>query len=97
MAYELIITLRASDDVESATAYYDAINTELGTRFLSEVSQTYKKLSADPQFYSFVGSKRKSNIRDVKLKSFPFVVIFEIRGKKVMIISVLNVHKKPIF
>ena len=95
MDYELIITVRASQEVEEAIDYYDRIDPKLGTRFLTELSETYKKLSVNPQFYSYVLSSRKSNIRDTKLKSFPYLIIFEIREGIVMVISVSNMYKKP--
>ncbi len=97
MTYELILTSRAQKDVEQAVAYYDQIDFKLASRFLAELSDTYRKLSKDPQFYSFVVTHRKTAIRDVGLKSFPFLVIYEIRETTVMIISVANRYKKPLF
>ncbi len=96
MEYELIITVRASGEVEEAIEYYDRINPKLGTRFLMELSETYRKIATNPQFYSLVQSTRKSNIRDTKLKSFPYLVIFEVRRKTIMIISLLNIYRKPL-
>ena len=95
MDYNLTVTYRAFEETIAALEYYDHINPKLGTRFLTELSEIYERLSANPQFYSFVLSRRESNIRDVKLRSFPYVVIFEIRKKEVMVISVMNTHKKP--
>ena len=34
---------------------------------------------------------------DVKMRSFPFVVIYEVREHTVMVISVMNTHRKPLF
>ncbi len=96
MAYDLLVTDRASREVIKAIDYYDGINAKLGSRFLTELSETYQKLSTAPQLYSFILSNRKSNIRDVKLSSFPYVVIYEIKEKKVMILSVMNTHRKPL-
>ncbi len=95
MDYNLEVTSRASKEAIDAIDYYDRINHKLGTRFLTELSDTYLKLSAKPKLYSFVLSERSSNIRDVKLRSFPYVVIYEVREKKVMIISVMNTNRKP--
>ena len=97
MVYNLEITPRASEETTKAVEYYDGIDPKLGNRFLDELSATYEKLSTNPQFYSFVLSSRKSNVRDVKLFSFPYVVIFEVREKKVMVISVMNTYRKPLF
>ena len=97
MEYNLVITARASEDKSIAVNYYDSINPKLGDRFLDELLEIFKKLSVNPQHYSFVLSNRKSNIRDVKMRSFPFVVIYEVREHTVMVISVMNTHRKPLF
>ena len=97
MEYSIILTDRAAEETTAATDYYDQINSQLGTRFLTELSEIYEKLSVHPQLYSFVLSSRKSNIRDVKFPSFPYLVVYEVREKKVMIISVLNTNRKPLF
>ena len=96
MEYNLLFTKRANDETRDALDYYDGINPKLGTRFLNELLATYEKLAANPQFYSFVLSNRKSNIRDVKLHSFLYVVVYEIRENTVMVISVMNTYRKPI-
>jgi len=97
MAFNIIVSDEAEAEAQIAVDYYDQINPDLGSRFLAELSVTYQKLELHPQYYSFVFSNRKSNIRDVKLESFPYLVIFEIRGQDVMIISVANTNKKPQF
>ena len=76
MEYSIILTDRAAEETTAATDYYDQINSQLGTRFLTELSEIYEKLSVHPQLYSFV---------------------YEVREKKVMIISVLTTNRKPLF
>jgi len=95
MAYELAFSERAEEDAEIAIYYYYHINPDLGARFFTELLDTYKKLSIAPQYYSFISSRSKRKFRDVKLPSFPYVVIFEIQGNIVNIISVLNTNRKP--
>ena len=90
MIYRLIVSAEAQDESNIATDYYDSINPILGDRFLQEIKIIFKKLVLHPQYYSFVSSSRKSNVRDVKLTSFPYVVVFEIRGNTVIVLSILN-------
>ena len=96
MEFELIFSERAEEDAKVALYYYDHINPDLGMRFLGELLDTYKKLAATPQYYSFISSARNNNLRDVKLPSFPYVVIFEIQDKAVNIIAVMNTSQKPL-
>ena len=82
---------------KAAVDYYDHINPQLGERFFIELLETYQKLSSSPQHYSFISSVRNTTVRDVKLPSFPYVVIYEITGNSVYIISVMNCYRKPLF
>ncbi len=95
MEYDLIVNVEAQLEAKDAVDYYDGIDPKLGERFFKELSETYQKLQSNLQHYSFVFTTRKSNIRDVKLHSFPYLIIFEIRGQKVVVLSVMNTHKRP--
>lgn len=95
MKFELIISSKAEDDARDALCYYDEIDTELGTRFLDELAATYKKIAANPQYCSFITSTKRSKLRDIKLRSFPYVVIFEIIGDTVYVVALMSTYKKP--
>ena len=86
MEYRLVIDIEAQKETSNAIDYYDNIDPNIGTRFLKELSETYQKVRSNPQHYSFVSSSRKNKIMDIKMKSFPFVVVFEVRNEVVMII-----------
>ena len=95
MEYRLQISIRAQNDAIDAIDYYDNINSDLGTRFITELSDIYKQLKANPQFYSLISSNPADKFRDVKLASFPYVVIYEIYETDVVITSVMSTHRKP--
>lgn len=97
MEFELIFSERAEEEAKAAIYYYDHINQDLGSRFFAELLDTYKKLAITPEYYSFISSTRKNKLRDVKLQTFPYVVIFEIQENTVYIISVMNTSRKPFF
>ncbi len=97
MEYELIFSARSEEEAKAAIDYYDHISVQLGERFFVELLETYQKLSGNPQHYSFISSVRNTTVRDVKLPSFPYVVIYEIIDNSVYIISVMNCHRKPLF
>jgi mRNA-degrading endonuclease RelE of RelBE toxin-antitoxin system len=95
VAYNLVITPAASLDVLDACIYYERVETGLSERFMSEVLATYNKLAEHPQYYSYLSPKRKNELRDVKLKHFPYLVIFDIAEDTVTIYAVFNTHRKP--
>ena len=95
MVYELIFSARSEEETSAAINYYDHINPALSDRFFIELLETYQKLSVSPQHYSFISSVRNTSVRDVKLPSFPYVIIDQIQENNFYIISVMNCHRKP--
>ena len=72
MIYQLKVSQTAFREIDNAYVYYEAQSPRLGERFLKSVEDSYSKLSKNPEFYSFINADK--NIRDVKIKSFPFVI-----------------------
>lgn len=95
MVYRLLISIQAEEDVLNAIDYYDNINPFLGSRFLSELFDAYYKRTDNPEQYSYVSSNRQFSFRDLKLKSFPYVIIFEVKDFDIYVTAVLNTHRKP--
>jgi plasmid stabilization system protein ParE len=90
MAYQLLFTQRANEDIATAILYYDTINPALAERFIGTLDHTFHKLAIHPQYYSLVSTEQPDNVRDVKLSIFPYVVVFEIRKDTVLVIKVRN-------
>ena len=93
MPYTLIIRDVAVEEVKDAYLYYERTSDGLGERFLSELRKRYSEISENPQFYSFIDSKK--SIRDIKVRHFPFQVIYEIIENTVVVFSVFNSHQDP--
>lgn len=94
MLYNLLISKDAENDAINAVDYYDNINSKLGDRFIKELSDTYSKIQQNPDSFSFINAS--SELRDIKLKSFPYVVIYIVSKTNVVVIAVLNTHRKPL-
>jgi mRNA-degrading endonuclease RelE of RelBE toxin-antitoxin system len=95
VVYNLVITPKASFDVVDACIYYESMQTGLSDRFLSELIATYDKLREGPQHYSYISPNRKNKLRDIKIKHFPYLVIFDINKDTVTVYAVFNTHRKP--
>ena len=93
MIYNLIITTTAEQHAIDAAIYYEQQQTGLAERFLAELHTAYKKIAEHPQYYGFISSKDK--YRDIRLHTFPYVVIYEINNNEVIVVAVFNTHKKP--
>ena len=97
MGYDLEIRHEAILDVHAATDYYDAISTDLGNRFENELRIALKKITANPQFYKYLSKKQEKKYRCVQLKSFPYLVIYKISGNVIIVTSVFNTYRKPVY
>lgn len=94
MGYNFIISMEADAETISATNYYDGISPNLGTRFLAELNAVYRKIIANPQCYKYASKTKKRDLRCVKVKNFPFLIIYYLKSDDIVIISVLNTNRK---
>ena len=85
MRYQLKVSLTAYRETDDAFFYYETQSTGLGERFLKSVEEAYSKLVEHPQFYSFINENKL--IRDIKVKAFPFVIIYQIVENTVLVIK----------
>jgi hypothetical protein len=93
MAYKVITLKAAAEDISDAYNYYENARIGLGDRFMSELLKRFSEISAHPQYYGYIDSQ--NIVRDVKLRNFPYLVIYEIKNELVVIISVHNTYRHP--
>ena len=93
MRYELIILKAAAQDAAEAFDYYETAQTGLGDRFLAALLERFNEISKHPKYYGFIDEQKI--IRDIKLKSFPYLVVYEIEGESVIIYSVHCGYRNP--
>lgn len=93
--YEIIIRKKAYAEAQQAFDYYEEKQAGLGKKFLDVLAEQLILLSKRPELYSYIFGDKQQNFRDVKLKGFPYVVIFSIHGSKVVVYKVHNTYSKP--
>lgn len=93
MLYILIIREEANNEMAQAYLYYEEIQEGLGERFLTEVSNRYNDISRNPRHYGFIDDNKI--FRDVKVKHFPYQIIYEIIENAVIVYSVFNSYQNP--
>ena len=82
MSFTVIVKEEAHQDTIEAYNYYEKKVAGLGVRFLEALQQRYSEISENPTFYSYIDEDPMKILRDVKLKKFPFVVVYEILEMK---------------
>lgn len=93
MPYRLTVLKSAAEDTTEAYNYYEGIKPGLGDRFMAELLQRFNEISKHPQYYGFIDEKHF--IRDVKLKNFPYLVVYEVEEDAVIIYSVHCGYRHP--
>lgn len=93
MAHRLITLEAAAEDISKAYNYYEGLQVGLGDRFMSELLNRYNEISTHPQYYGYIDSQ--NIVRDVKLRNFPYLVVYEIKDEFLIIISVHNTYQRP--
>ncbi len=96
MAYKVFVREEAEAEAIEAYLYYDQIQPALGARFLATLQFAYAQLADTPLSYGILSADSKHVLRDVKIKGFPFVVIFEVINKEVHVYAVHNTYKNPL-
>ena len=94
MAYKIIILPAAEKDTIESHILYESQQYGLGERFLKSVEDSFKKLSQTPKFYSYINSNK--DLRDIKIKNFPFVIIYQIVEDKVLVVRIFNTNRNPL-
>ena len=76
---------------KKAYDWYEEQKQGLGEAFLTELDTCYLKLESHPNHYG----KIKKNFRQVSLKRFPFVVVYEMIKKDVVVFAVFHTKRNP--
>ena len=91
MEYKVSINPGAEEDIDAAYNWYEDQKTGLGEEFLRELTEYYRKLENNPTAFG----KFKRSYRQVALKRFPYVIIFEIIKAEVVIYAVFHTSRNP--
>jgi hypothetical protein len=89
--YRLLIKARAIAMAKEAWEWYEEQQPGLGESFLQDLGASYRKIEKWPASYA----KVKSGFRQVILTTFPYVVVFEIIEKDVIVYAVFHTSRSP--
>ena len=92
MVYNIIISNLASFEIEDSIIFYEANKKGLGLAFLDYLKGYISILKTNPELFPV---KRKQVFRELPLKKFPFIIIYEIIAENVIIYSVFHTSRNP--
>ena len=92
MAYKIIVSPRAQQEIENAIDYYALYSADAPVRFISVLKDGYGTLETNPFF-----RVRYKNVRGLKLKRFPYSLYFVISETQntVRILSCFHNRRNP--
>lgn len=91
MKRNLKFTFRANMDTIVAYEFYESRRKNLGERFLDELENCYKSIVLNYTTYKVV----HTIYRQAVLNKFPFVVIYSVDEKDIIITAIFNTSQNP--
>lgn len=91
MAFNILWSKKALLDIEDSLECYSEINDTLPKRFYDNVLKNVLLLTKNPYLFQI----KFDSFRELPLKKFPYVIVYEIIDNKVIIIAVFHTSKNP--
>ncbi len=79
------------EELTEAIRYYNAINDSLGTRLFDEFVVAIGLIERFPNGWHPLGG----DLRQCKLKSFPYAVIYAVMDTDIVVVAFANTHRRP--
>ena len=83
----------AQIELEEGVKYFNEQQAGLGYEFAREVADTITRILRYPEAWTQL-SKRA---RRCRTKRFPYGVIYQIRGDKILIVALMHLRRKPLY
>jgi len=81
----------AQIEFDEAIAFYNQQRDGLGYEFAAEVRDTINRILTHPETWT----KLSKRTRRCRTKRFPYGVIYQIRGDRILIVAVAHLRRKP--
>ena len=92
MVVKIVISRLAESEIEETIEFYESKRKGLGNQILVYFKGYLKILKTNPELFSI---KKSPFYRELPLKKFPFVIIYEIFQNEVIIYSVFHTSRNP--
>ena len=93
MSYQLILSAEARQDTIDSYNYYESQRKGLGEEFLNALELSYSILAEHPHLFGYTDAAKI--LRDLKVKRFPFVIIYEISDNEIFVYSIHHTSRFP--
>ncbi len=92
--FKIILTLIAEREFFDACDWYEKQQKGLSENFISHLKSSYKLIQNRPKHYP----KKSRNYREFIMKTFPFIILFELyeANNEIIIHSIFHTSRNPI-
>lgn len=91
MTRRLVVRPQAELDIAEIIDWYDSKRLGLGTKFFASFTSVLTRVLTNPAQYQVVDSQ----IRAVRIKSFPYKVLYASTDEEVAVIGCFHAHRDP--
>jgi hypothetical protein len=81
----------ALKDISETAEWYNLQQEGLRQKFFDDLDELISYLEMNP----YLSRKHRGNIHQAPMKRFPYVVLFRVESKQVVIFSVFNCYQNP--
>ncbi len=92
MSYNLLILKDVWIEIENAYDWYEGQKEGLGDDLLEEIEACYDRLIENPERYPHINDR----YRRIRTNRFPYLVLYKIQGKTVIINRVRHIKQRPL-
>ena len=89
--HKFVIHEEASNEIIQAYLWYESKQDGLGEKFLDALETCYTAIDINPKTFE----KKYKFQRQAIVRKFPYVVMYEQEGNKIIIYTVFNTHQQP--
>lgn len=91
MSYILVFRERALSEIQSSYNYYESKVEGLGRRFMAVLDKEFEMIARYPELANPVWK----SFRQKTVRRFPFVIIYKIADKQIVVYSVFHTNRNP--
>ena len=92
MVFKIVVSKLAESEIDESVQFYESRKTGLGKQFLVYFKGYLKILKTNPELFPI---KKVFFYRELPLKKFPFIIIYEVFQDEVIIYSVFHTSRNP--
>jgi len=89
--YNLIIKEEARCEIIDTYQWYEDKQEYLGDRFIDVLDDCFFRIKTRPSNFP----KKLNNMRQLTIKEFPYIIIFEVENDSIIVYAVFNTNRKP--